>query len=110
MQIADHIQTPVASPSAAHSRFWQRLHRRYADMLGILPPAVPDREAMEQALQALLHQGLDLSAALRVLRQLVMERLMVLDCDRKADLHAVTSAVTVLAELVLDRACLHVRQ
>ena len=110
MQIADHIQTPVASPSAAHSRFWQRLHRRYADMLGILTPGVPDRAAMEMALQTLQHQGLDLSAALRVLRQLVMERLMVLDCDRKADLHAVTSAVTVLAELVLDGACLHVRQ
>jgi glutamate-ammonia-ligase adenylyltransferase len=110
MQIADHIQTPVASPSAAHSRFWQRLHRRYADILGILTPGVPDRTAMEMALQTLQHQGLDLSAALRVLRQLVMERLMVLDCDRKADLHAVTSTVTVLAELVLDRACLHVRQ
>ncbi|MNY85017.1 Glutamate-ammonia-ligase adenylyltransferase [compost metagenome] len=110
MQIADHIQTPVASPSAAHSRFWLRLHRRYADILGILTPGVPDRTAMEMALQTLQHQGLDLSAALRVLRQLVMERLMVLDCDRKADLHAVTSTVTVLAELVLDRACLHVRQ
>lgn len=66
---------------------------------------------MEQALQQLqLHHALDLSSALRVLRQLVMERLMVLDCTQAVDLGTVTHSVTVLAELVLDRACTHVRQ
>ena len=111
MQIADQIQTPIATPAAAHSRFWQRLHRRYTDVMGALPPGPPDRVSIEQALQQLqtVHH-LDLSAALRVVRQLVMERLMVLDCAQQADLSLITQGVTALAELALNRACLQVRQ
>ena len=111
MQIADHLPAPTASPAASHSRFWQRLHRRYADVMDVLPPGTPVRATMEQALQRLQQeQGWDLSAALRVVRQLVMERLMTLDCARQADLHTVTRGVTELAELALDRACAQVRQ
>jgi glutamate-ammonia-ligase adenylyltransferase len=64
---------------------------------------------MEQALGTLQSRGLDLSAALRVLRQLVMERIIVLDCEQQAPLAVVTKAVTELAELALDRACTQVR-
>lgn len=111
MQIADHLPAPTASLAASHSRFWQRLHRRYADVMDVLPPGTPVRATMEQALQRLQQeQGWDLSAALRVVRQLVMERLMALDCARQADLHTVTRGVTELAELALDRACAQVRQ
>ena len=105
MQIADPIQTP-----AAHSRFWQRLHRRYDGMFALLPDGAPTRPHMEQTLQALLGQGLDLSAALRILRQLVMERLMALDCEQQADLGTITQGMTALGELALDRACTQVRQ
>ncbi|CAB5700955.1 Glutamate-ammonia-ligase adenylyltransferase [Delftia tsuruhatensis] len=94
---------------AAYSRFHQRLHRRYGDELSLLPPGPPERATMEQALEALLHRGLDLSAGLRVLRQLVMERTMVLDCEQQAPLAVVTRAVTELAELALERACIQVR-
>lgn len=111
MQIANHIPASTTSPAAAHSRFWQRLHRRYADMMDILPPGVPERSTMTHALQQLQTQRhLDLPAALRVLRQLVMERLMVLDCNQTADLAVITRGVTELAELALDRAYHHVRQ
>lgn len=111
MQIADHLPAPTASLAASHSRFWQRLHRRYADVMDALPPGAPVRATMEQALQRLQQeQGWDLSAALRVVRQLVMERLMTLDCAQQADLHTVTRGVTELAELALDRACAQVRQ
>ena len=111
MQIADHLPAPTASLAASHSRFWQRLHRRYADVMDVLPPGAPVRATMEQALQRLQQeQGWDLSAALRVVRQLVMERLMTLDCARQADLHTVTRGVTELAELALDSACAQVRQ
>ena len=111
MQIADHLPAPTASLAASHSRFWQRLHRRYADVMDVLPPGAPVRAPMEQALQRLQQeQGWDLSAALRVVRQLVMERLMTLDCARQADLHTATRGVTELAELALDRACAQVRQ
>ncbi|MFN4035231.1 bifunctional [glutamate--ammonia ligase]-adenylyl-L-tyrosine phosphorylase/[glutamate--ammonia-ligase] adenylyltransferase [Comamonas aquatica] len=109
MQIADPIPTPATSP-AAHSRFWQRLHRRYGDVLALLPPGPPTRQTLEQALQALQAQGHPLSAALRMLRQLAMERLMELDCSQQADLATITQGVTALAELALDRACQQTRQ
>ena len=96
-------------PTAAYSRFHQRLHRRYAGEMALLPPGPPDRARMEQALAALQQKGLDLSASLRVLRQLVMERAMVLDCEQQAPLDVVTRAVTELAELTLERACIQVR-
>ena len=100
----------MASPAAAHSRFWQRLHRRYASVMEVLPLGSPDRLHMEQALDVLLAQpDMDLGSALRVLRQLVMERLIALDCGQAVSLAAVTQAVTELAEVALDRACLHVR-
>ncbi len=65
---------------------------------------------MEVALQALLATGLDIGSALRVLRQLVMERLVTIDCDPgvadEATLTVVTQAMTQLAELALDAAAL----
>ena len=68
---------------------------------------------MERALLALRAQGLDTSAALRVLRQLVIERLVVLDCEglpaEQAALSVVTCAMTELAELALDVAVLESR-
>ena len=66
---------------------------------------------MQLAYDALQASGLDTGAALRVLRQLVMERLVVLDCDEleaptpataSATLGVVTTAMTELAELALD--------
>ena len=61
---------------------------------------------MEATFLALQQDGLDTGAALRVLRQLVMERLVVLDCDGaqpgQAPLAVVTLAMTELAELALD--------
>ncbi len=61
---------------------------------------------MQMALDALLAQGLATGAALRVLRQIVMERLVVLDCEgdgpTQAPLAVVTRAMTELAELALD--------
>jgi hypothetical protein len=47
----------------------------------LLPPGAPVRANMEQALAALQERGQPLPAALRILRQLVMERLIVLDCE-----------------------------
>ena len=63
---------------------------------------------MATTLDSLTAQGLDLGAALRVLRQLVIERLVVLDCDSsqtdEARLNMVTKAMTELAELALSQA------
>lgn len=97
------------SSSARYSRFYQRLHRRYDSWFDVLPPGAPDKALMEQALAGLQQRGLDLPASLRVLRQLVVERAMVLDCEQQAPLDVVTRAVTELAELALDRACAQAR-
>ncbi len=108
--LTEPISNPLAaSPEAegaAYSRCVQRLRRRYADQLHLLSAGAPQRPAMEVALNALLAQGLATGAALRVLRQIVMERLVVLDCEgdgpTQAPLAVVTRAMTDLAELALD--------
>jgi glutamate-ammonia-ligase adenylyltransferase len=94
-----------SSPLSSHSRFAQRLRRRYAAELPLLAPGAPDRAALQTAWERLQAQGHDLSASLRILRQLVMERLITLDCDQRAPLATVTAAVTTLAEFTLDAAC-----
>lgn len=62
---------PLALPLSGHSRFVQRLRRRYADQLHLLPPGAPVRATMEATLATLRATGLDTGAALRSLRQLV---------------------------------------
>jgi [glutamine synthetase] adenylyltransferase / [glutamine synthetase]-adenylyl-L-tyrosine phosphorylase len=66
---------------SGYSRFVQRIRRRYAQQLPLLPHGAPLRPAMQATLDALLASGLETGAALRQLRQLVLERLVVLDCD-----------------------------
>src|SRR5438105_15052877 len=100
----------LAAPQAAerlsdHSRFVQRLRRRYARELALLAPGAPVRATIAQAYESLRAEAHATGAALRILRQLVMERLAVLDCEQGAPLAAVTRAVTELAEFALDIAC-----
>ncbi|MCU0942564.1 MAG: glutamine-synthetase adenylyltransferase, partial [Hydrogenophaga sp.] len=100
-----HRAASSVSFDASHSRFVQRIRRRYAAELACLPPGAPVKAQMQEALGQLRERGLALPAALRVVRHLVMERLVVLDCEQAASLAAVTRAVTELAELALDQAC-----
>jgi glutamate-ammonia-ligase adenylyltransferase len=93
-----------AAALSEHSRFAQRLRRRYPDELALLPPGPPALHTMRSAYDSLRRQHAT-GTALRILRQLVMERLMVLDCDEAAPLATVTTAVTELAEFALDVAC-----
>jgi glutamate-ammonia-ligase adenylyltransferase len=103
---------PMNEPPAAHhasqadlplySRFVQRLHRRYADVLHLLPPGPPTRDTLNAAYAALQATGLDTGAALRVLRQLTLERLAQLDCTRQASLDVVMQGMTWLAEVALN--------
>lgn len=87
-----------------HSRYYQRVQRRYANALNVLPAGIVNRTSMEVALNALLSQH-DLFAALRILRQLVMARLIERDVELFASMQEVTLAMTELAELALDHAC-----
>ncbi|MEP6588070.1 MAG: glutamine-synthetase adenylyltransferase, partial [Polaromonas sp.] len=71
----------LPSASSAYSRYVQRIRRRYAGQMPLLAAGEPVRATMQTTLDALLASGLETGAALRVLRQLVMERLVVLDCE-----------------------------
>jgi glutamate-ammonia-ligase adenylyltransferase len=86
---------------SSYSRFIQRLRRRYAHELHLLPEGPPVLATMQTCFKA-LRETQSCSNALRMLRQLVMERLVVLDCDQHAELGTITRAVTELGEFTLD--------
>ena len=104
-QTAGHRSGPAGETLSGYSRFVQRLRRRYAAELPLLAPGEPTRESMRRACDSLLAQGHSAGTALRILRQLVLERLVVIDCDEQAPLASVTRAMTDLAEFALDIAC-----
>jgi glutamate-ammonia-ligase adenylyltransferase len=95
---------------SSHSRFAQRIRRRFEGQLHLLPAGVPNQVTMAQAFEALIALGGDTASALRTTRQLVLERLLCLDCDAQAPLQHITQAMTDLAEFALSRACAQVQQ
>jgi len=104
---AEPGQMPAGAPGSDHSRFVQRIRRRYAQELALLPPGVPGRPELQSGFEALRSRGHDLPTCLRILRQLVLERLATLDCDHGLPLAQVTGSMTLLAEFALDHACTH---
>jgi glutamate-ammonia-ligase adenylyltransferase len=94
---------------AEHSRFVQRIRRRYAADLALLPPGAPDAGALHRLIQRLLDGGRTLASALRVARQLVLERLATLDVEQGAPLDTITQTMTWLAEVTLERALAQAR-
>lgn len=106
----DVTATVLSEPLSQHSRMVQRLRRRYPEELRLLPDGTPTLEGLEATLAALQARGLGLGAALRVLRQLVMERLVVLDCEAQASLETITHTVTLLGEFALDQALQQARR
>ena len=99
------IMTRNGSPDRAEgSRFTQRIRRRYSAQLLQLPAGAPTRQTMLALFEALRTGGADTGTALRTLRQLVVERLVCLDCNEGASLSTVTSSMTALAECALDLA------
>ncbi|MCK6425244.1 MAG: bifunctional [glutamate--ammonia ligase]-adenylyl-L-tyrosine phosphorylase/[glutamate--ammonia-ligase] adenylyltransferase [Burkholderiaceae bacterium] len=93
-----------AAALAEHSRYVQRVRRVWAAEMALLPPGAPRSAEIEALIDALLARGRDLPAALRIARQVVMERLAVLDIEAQAPVEVVTLAMTELAEVTLDRA------
>ena len=98
------------NPLSAHSRFGQRVRRRYETQLSALPLGMPNRDAMAAAYATLLGAGSDIGAALRITRQLVLERLLRLDCDEGVPWDRIAQAMTELAEFSLNLACHQVEQ
>jgi glutamate-ammonia-ligase adenylyltransferase len=87
----------------------QRVRRRYAGELPLLPPGLPDRAVIAALIETLLADR-PLASALRVARHLVLERLAVLDIEQGASVTDVTAAMTHLAEVTLDLALADARR
>ncbi len=103
----------VAAPAGAradHSRFVQRIRRRYAEELPLLAPGLPTRAPIDALIERLRADGRGLASAMRVARQLVLERLVVLDVEQGASMGDVTRAMTDLAESTLARALAQAQQ
>ena len=79
----------------------QRLRRRYAQELPLLPTGAPTLDHLKTCFSQLSISYAP-TDALRILRQLVFERLVVMDCCEHADLSSITHAMTDLAEFSLD--------
>ena len=103
---------PELAGAPEHSRYVQRIRRRYAQWLDCLPQGAPTGQSLAQTYEALRAAGHDTGAALRILRQLVLERLVVIDtgAGQQAPLPLVTGAMTQLAEFALDVAMQHSSQ
>ena len=101
--------TPGTGAPADHSRFVQRIRRRYPDERALLADGVPDVACITALVQALQAGGRALPSALRVARQLVIERLAVLDAEQQAPLADITGAMTALAEATLGLALTQAR-
>ena len=91
-------------------RFGQRVRRRYASQLTLLPPGLPTRSFLVSVCESLQERGEDLGAALRITRQLVLERLLMLDCGAGASVREITGVMTELAEFALNKACSQVQE
>ncbi len=108
--VANPNTTACASSLAEHSRYVQRVRRRYGAQLVQLPPGVPSLGGMQALLAQLQAQGLALEVAMRSLRHWVLERLAVLDCEQAAPLAHITNTMSDLAAVCLDAACCQVLQ
>jgi glutamate-ammonia-ligase adenylyltransferase len=86
---------------SAYSRVVQRLRRRYAQELPLFPLGAPTLDHL-QACFSQLSSSYAPADALRILRQLLFERLVVMDCCEQANLSVITHAMTDLAEFSLD--------
>jgi [glutamine synthetase] adenylyltransferase / [glutamine synthetase]-adenylyl-L-tyrosine phosphorylase len=86
------------------SRFVQRIRRRYANQLPLLAPHLPVRASFANLFNTLTEKGADTGEALRITRQLVLERLITLDSTGTIDLAAITRTMTHLAEFALELA------
>ncbi len=97
------VSPPAAVAAAEHSRFVQRVRRRHAAELAWLPAGLPTAQSISAVVaHALASGGCSLPSALRVTRQLVLERLAVLDIEQAASLQDVTATMTTLAETSLE--------
>jgi len=92
---------------AEHSRFAQRIARRYGQEYAFAAGEKPFADAQLALYARLRSQGQELGAALRITRQAVLAQVLRLDCEAHWPLAEVTQAMTELAEWSLQAALAH---
>jgi [glutamine synthetase] adenylyltransferase / [glutamine synthetase]-adenylyl-L-tyrosine phosphorylase len=102
--MSSHAAANPPATTADHSRFVQRIRRRYSAELPLLPAGLPRAAAITDLVRLLERGGRPLASALRVTRQLVLERLAVLDIEHGQSMPDITQAMTALAETTLNLA------
>jgi glutamate-ammonia-ligase adenylyltransferase len=80
------------------------VNRRYPEHGSLFHTHIPNKQSMQEAFLLLQQQGHDTGAALRILRQTVLCRLIQADCEQGTELQPITLAMTELAEFALDTA------
>jgi [glutamine synthetase] adenylyltransferase / [glutamine synthetase]-adenylyl-L-tyrosine phosphorylase len=108
-----HAFTHALAPEqtlAGHSRFVQRVRRRWGGPNPLPGSDLPDRDAMGALLARLQAEGRPLAAALRWMRHAVIERLAVQDVEQGATVAQVTATMSALAEVALEAALASARQ
>ena len=98
------------APPSDYARYAQRVRLRYAQFLSFLPDTECTLAVLQACFERLRQHGMDIADALRVTRALVLERLVVRDCDARCPLEEVTATMSLLAEFALDTACTHAQQ
>ncbi len=101
------ISADPSPMTAAYPRFGQRVRRRYASSLSLLNTGLPELATLTSLYAKLRADAAEVPIALRMTRQLVLERLLTLDCCGEASMQQVTAAMTTLAEFSLDAVCAH---
>jgi [glutamine synthetase] adenylyltransferase / [glutamine synthetase]-adenylyl-L-tyrosine phosphorylase len=86
------------------SRFVERISRRYSDYFSMVPLGRLSRSDISIFIDELQAKKLDLSAALRVARQLLLHRIIQQDCRGEVSLEEVMETLTLMAEEAIERA------
>jgi len=87
-----------------YSRFVRRVRARYGALSDKLEPGLINIAILNRAFDSLIQIFTKPDDALRVLRQLALERIAYLDCECSKTLDEITAMMTVLAEWSLTKA------
>jgi len=99
-----NLDAKTPTGATAHSRFVKRVRERYGALSNKLDPGILNKDILSRSyceLSQIFPQPPD---ALRVLRQLALERIATLDCEGNAPLEQITQMMTLLAEWTLAKA------
>ena len=98
------LEVSPPTNGASYSRFIRRVRARYGPLSDKLDPGLITEEILERSFDRLKLSLTKPEDALRVLRQLALERISTLDCDNAVELSQVTQMMTDLAEWSLSKA------